>query len=75
MSFSLAQILLFIIAYLTGLFAVAHLADLDRCAVRPDAFHVGVGVIGGLFLVWRVIRRLICGRRRVSFDTPGGSIE
>ena len=27
MSFSLGQILLFIIVYLTGLFAVAHLAD------------------------------------------------
>jgi len=33
MSFSLAQILLFIIAYLTGLFAVAHLADRGITAI------------------------------------------
>ena len=48
MSFSLAQILLFIIAYLTGLFAVAHLADRgiipERITHHPAVYVLSLGV-------------------------------
>lgn len=51
MSFSLAQILLFIIAYLTGLFAVAHLADRgiipERITHHPGVYVLSLGVLGG----------------------------
>ena len=48
MSFSLAQILLFIIAYLSGLFAVAHLADRgiipERITRHPAVYVLSLGV-------------------------------
>lgn len=48
MSFSLAQILLFIIAYLSGLFAVAHLADRgiipQRITHHPAVYVLSLGV-------------------------------
>ncbi len=48
MSFSLTQILLFIIAYLTGLFAVAHLADRgiipERITHHPAVYVLSLGV-------------------------------
>lgn len=51
MSFSLAQILLFIIAYLTGLFAVAHLADRgiipERITRHPVVYVLSLGVFAG----------------------------
>jgi|AntAceMinimDraft_11_1070367.scaffolds.fasta_scaffold00227_16 PAS domain S-box-containing protein len=51
MSFSLAQILLFIIAYLTGLFAVAHLADRgiipERITHHPAVYVLSLGVLAG----------------------------
>ncbi|MEM9256566.1 MAG: ATP-binding protein [Pseudomonadota bacterium] len=51
MSFSLTQILLFIIAYLSGLFAVAHLADrglLPRAITHHPAVYVlSLGVFAG----------------------------
>ena len=51
MSFSLAQILLFIIAYLTGLFAVAHLADRgiipERVTHHPAVYVLSLGVFAG----------------------------
>ena len=51
MSFSLAQILLFIIAYLTGLFAIAHLADRgiipDRITRHPAVYTLSLGVFAG----------------------------
>jgi PAS domain S-box-containing protein len=51
MSFSLAQILLFIIAYLTGLFAVAHLADRgiipERITHHPAVYVLSLGVFAG----------------------------
>lgn len=51
MSFSLAQILLFIIAYLTGLFAVAHLADRGiipkRITHHPAVYVLSLGVFAG----------------------------
>ncbi|MEZ5504290.1 MAG: ATP-binding protein [Halioglobus sp.] len=51
MSFSLAQILLFIIAYLTGLFAVAHLADRgiipERITRHPAVYVLSLGVFAG----------------------------
>jgi PAS domain S-box-containing protein len=51
MSFSLAQILLFIVAYLTGLFAVAHLADKgiipERITHHPAVYVLSLGVFAG----------------------------
>ena len=51
MSFSLAQILLFIIAYLTGLFTIAHLADRgiipDRITRHPAIYTLSLGVFAG----------------------------
>jgi len=51
MSFSLAQILLFIIAYLSGLFTVAHLADRgvipERITRHPAVYVLSLGVIAG----------------------------
>jgi Na+/proline symporter len=51
MSFSLAQILLFIIAYLTGLFAVAYLADRGiipkRITHHPAVYVLSLGVFAG----------------------------
>ncbi len=51
MSFSLAQILLFIIAYLTGLFTVAHLADRglipERITRHPAIYVLSLGVFAG----------------------------
>jgi PAS domain S-box-containing protein len=51
MSFSLTQILLFIIAYLTGLFAVAHLADRgiipERITRHPAIYVLSLGVFAG----------------------------
>lgn len=51
MSFSLAQILLFIIAYLTGLFLVAHLADRgiipERITHHPAVYVLSLGVFAG----------------------------
>jgi PAS domain S-box-containing protein len=51
MSFSLAQILLFIIAYLTGLFVVAHLADRgiipERITHHPAVYVLSLGVFAG----------------------------
>ena len=51
MSFSLAQILLSIIAYLTGLFAVAHLADRgiipERITHHPAVYVLSLGVFAG----------------------------
>jgi Na+/proline symporter len=51
MSFSLTQILLFIIAYLTGLFAVAHLADRgiipERITGHPAIYVLSLGVFAG----------------------------
>jgi PAS domain S-box-containing protein len=48
MTFSLAQILLFIVAYLTGLFAVAHLADRgiipERITRHPAVYVLSLGV-------------------------------
>lgn len=48
MSFSLAQILLFIVAYLTGLFLVAHLADRgiipERVSSHPAVYVLSLGV-------------------------------
>ena len=52
MSFSLVQILLFIVAYLTGLFTVAHLADRGLSPARitrhPAVYVLSLGVIAGL---------------------------
>jgi PAS domain S-box-containing protein len=51
MSFSLAQILLFIVAYLTGLFTVAHLADRGiipaRITHHPATYILSLGVFAG----------------------------
>jgi PAS domain S-box-containing protein len=51
MSFSLSQILLFIVAYLTGLFAVAHLADRgiipERITRHPATYVLSLGVLAG----------------------------
>lgn len=51
MSFSLTQILLFIVAYLTGLFAVAHLADRgiisERVSNHPATYVLSLGVLAG----------------------------
>lgn len=51
MSFSLAQILLFIIAYLTGLFVVAYLADRGiipkRITHHPAVYVLSLGVFAG----------------------------
>ncbi len=51
MSFSHAQILLFIVAYLTGLFTVAHLADRGLIPARitrhPAVYVLSLGVIAG----------------------------
>ncbi|MFT4613064.1 MAG: PAS domain S-box-containing protein [Bacteroidia bacterium] len=51
MSFSLTQILLFIIAYLTGLFAVAYLADRGviprRITHHPATYILSLGVFAG----------------------------
>ena len=51
MTFSLAQILLFIVAYLTGLFAVAHLADRgiipERITRHPAVYVLSLGVFAG----------------------------
>jgi len=51
MSFSLAQILLFIVAYLTGLFTVAHLADRgiisERITNHPATYVLSLGVFAG----------------------------
>jgi Na+/proline symporter len=51
MSFSLAQILLFIVAYLTALFTVAHLADRGvipaRITRHPATYVLSLGVFAG----------------------------
>lgn len=51
MTFSLAQILLFIIAYLSGLFAIAHLADRgiipERITQHPAVYVLSLGVFAG----------------------------
>jgi PAS domain S-box-containing protein len=51
MSFSLAQILLLIVAYLSGLFAVAYLADRGiipkRITHHPATYVLSLGVFGG----------------------------
>jgi PAS domain S-box-containing protein len=51
MSFSLAQILLFIIVYLTGLFTVAYLADRgiipERITRHPATYVLSLGVFAG----------------------------
>jgi PAS domain S-box-containing protein len=51
MSFSLAQILLFIVAYLTGLFMVAYLADRgiipERVTRHPATYVLSLGVFAG----------------------------
>jgi PAS domain S-box-containing protein len=51
MSFSPAQILLFIVAYLSGLFAVAHLADRGTISARvtrhPATYVLSLGVFAG----------------------------
>jgi len=51
MSFSLAQILLFIVAYLSGLFAVAYLADRgiipERVTRHPATYVLSLGVFAG----------------------------
>jgi PAS domain S-box-containing protein len=51
MSFSLAQILLFIVAYLTGLFGVAYLADRgtipERITRHPATYVLSLGVFAG----------------------------
>tara|TARA_R110001592_G_scaffold357416_1_gene660741 strand:- start:343756 stop:346743 length:2988 start_codon:yes stop_codon:yes gene_type:complete len=51
MSFSLTQILLFIVAYLTGLFAVAYLADRgiipERITRHPATYVLSLGVFAG----------------------------
>jgi PAS domain S-box-containing protein len=51
MSFSLTQILLFIVAYLTGLFAVAYLADRgiipERITHHPATYVLSLGVFAG----------------------------
>ncbi len=51
MSFSLAQILLFIVAYLTGLFTVAHLADRGSIPAtitrHPATYVLSLGVFAG----------------------------
>ena len=55
MTFSLAQILTFIVAYLTGLFAVAYIADrgfLPRwLAQHPAVYVLSLGVIAGVFAI------------------------
>ncbi len=51
MSFSLAQILLFIVAYLSGLFAVAYVADKgilpERITRHPAVYVLSLGVFAG----------------------------
>jgi PAS domain S-box-containing protein len=51
MSFSLTQILLFVVMYLTGLFAVAHLADRGyiprRITHHPATYVLSLGVFAG----------------------------
>jgi PAS domain S-box-containing protein len=51
MSFSLAQILLFIVIYLSGLFTVAYLADRDiipeRVSRHPATYVLSLGVFAG----------------------------
>jgi PAS domain S-box-containing protein len=51
MSFSLVQILLFIVAYLTGLFGVAYLADRgiipERVTRHPATYVLSLGVFAG----------------------------
>ena len=51
MSFSLAQILLFIVVYLTGLFTVAYLADRgiipERITRHPATYVLSLGVFAG----------------------------
>jgi signal transduction histidine kinase/Na+/proline symporter len=59
MSFSLAQILLFIIAYLSGLFAVAYLADRgvipERITRHPAVYVLSLGVFAGVMATNGVI--------------------
>ena len=56
MSFSLAQILLFTIAYLTGLFLVAHLADRGliprRITHHPAVYVLSLAVFAGVAPGW-----------------------
>ena len=51
MSFSLTQILLFIVAYLSGLFAVAHVSDRgivpERITRHPAVYVLSLGVFAG----------------------------
>ena len=51
MTFSLSQILVFIVIYLTGLFAVAHLADRgiipERITRHPATYVLSLGVFAG----------------------------
>jgi PAS domain S-box-containing protein len=51
MTFSLSQILFFIVVYLTGLFAVAHLADRgvipERVTRHPATYVLSLGVFAG----------------------------
>jgi PAS domain S-box-containing protein len=51
MSFSLAQILLFIVAYLTALFTVAHVADKglipERITRHPATYVLSLGIFAG----------------------------
>ena len=51
MSFSLSQVLLFIFVYLSGLFAVAHLADRgiipERITNHPATYILSLGVFAG----------------------------
>ncbi len=51
MSFSLTQVLLFIIAYLTGLFVVAYLADRgtipEKITRHPAVYVLSLGVFAG----------------------------
>ena len=51
MTFSLLQILIFIVIYLSGLFAVAHLADRgiipERVTTHPATYILSLGVFAG----------------------------
>ena len=51
MSFSLTQILLFIVAYLSGLFAVAYVSDKgivpERITRHPAVYVLSLGVFAG----------------------------
>jgi len=59
MSFSLPQILLFIVAYLTGLFAVAHLADRgtipERITHHPAVYVLSLGVFAGAMATYGTV--------------------